>query len=497
MLDARERWTRLESKRSALLERARDCAKLTIPALLPPVGHTDSSPLAQPYQSLGARGVNNLASKLLLAILPPGQSMFRLQPDAKVMASLGAQATEAQQALAQIEQQVTAKVESSAVRPVAFETLTHLVVTGNALFHKGPNGDRMYRLDQYGVSRDPSGNPVEVVIRETVSSAVIKPEVRDACGVVLDEKHTNVDVFTVVEWSGGKVKEWQEINGKLVPGSVGIRPIKRSRWLPLRWRAVPGSDYGRGHVEEYLGDLRSLEGLNMAIVQFAAAASKILFMVRPGSQTNIDEVFNKESGSAIAGLPDDVHVLQLEKFADFQVAKSVLDGIELRLSYAFLLRSGATRDAERVTAEEIRALAQELEDALGGTYTVLASEFQLPYVRLQLQEMQAAGELPTLPEGIVEPVIVTGFQALGRNHAVNRLRAWLADLAGVDPQFETVRKDKVGLRLGTGHGVEDLADLIKTADELAAERQQAQAMALAEKAAGPVMAQAAKAGSQQ
>lgn len=40
MLTAKERWTRLDSKRSASLKRARDVSVLTIPALLPPEGHT-------------------------------------------------------------------------------------------------------------------------------------------------------------------------------------------------------------------------------------------------------------------------------------------------------------------------------------------------------------------------------------------------------------------------------------------------------------------------
>jgi hypothetical protein len=71
MLTAESRWTRLQSKRHAVLERARDCAALTIPALVPPEGHDDNNVLPTPYQSLGARGVNNVASKLLMSLFPP------------------------------------------------------------------------------------------------------------------------------------------------------------------------------------------------------------------------------------------------------------------------------------------------------------------------------------------------------------------------------------------------------------------------------------------
>lgn len=494
MLDAKERWQRLDGKRAVVLERARDCAKLTIPALLPPANADDNTPLPQPYQSLGARGVNNLAAKLLLALLPPGQAMFRLAVDGRVRDQFGDQATEVEQRLARLEQAVTRKIELSGQRPVLFEALTHLVTTGNVLLNIGRAGSRLFRMDQYVISRDPEGNPVEAVVKERVAPSTLPESVRAACNVLPDQKDTPVDVYTVIEWDDSKVREWQEINGILVPGSVGERPKKKSRWIPLRWRAVPGSDYGRGHVEEHLGDLRSLEGLSMAIVQFAAAASKILFGVRPGAVTNIEDIFRTESGGAFTGLPDDVFILQLEKYADFQVAKAVIDDLSLRLSHAFLLRTGTIRDAERVTAEEIRALAQELEDALGGIYTVLADEFQLPFVRLVIADMQQAGELPPLPEGVVEPIIVTGFQALGRNHTVNKLRMWIADLNANAPEARSaIRWNKVAKRLGTGYGVEDLDELIKSDEELAAEQQQQAVAALAEKAAAPVAGAVAKA----
>ena len=38
------------------------------------------------------------------------------------------------------------------------------------------------------------------------------------------------------------------------------------------------------------------------------------------------------------------------------------------------------RDAERVTAEEIRVMAQDLEEALGNYYSIMCKEFQKAYV---------------------------------------------------------------------------------------------------------------------
>ena len=65
------KYAKLETSRKTFLDRARQCAELTIPSLLPKDGHSSASSLPTPWQGVGARGVNNLASKLLLALLPP------------------------------------------------------------------------------------------------------------------------------------------------------------------------------------------------------------------------------------------------------------------------------------------------------------------------------------------------------------------------------------------------------------------------------------------
>src|SRR3546814_2492606 len=111
--------------------------------------------------------------------------------------------------------------------------------------------------------------------------------------------------------------------------------------------------------------------------------------------------------------------LQLDKTMDFSVASQVAERLELRLSHAFMLQSGTVRNAERVTAEEIRAMAQELENVLGGVYTVLSAEFPLPLIRRILYVLIRQGEAPELPKSVV-PTVVTGFEAMGRNHRARK-----------------------------------------------------------------------------
>ena len=74
-------YNKLELNREVYLERARDCAKLTIPTLFPDKSNNEATEYRQPYQSVGARGVMNLASKLMLALFPPHAPFFRLSVD--------------------------------------------------------------------------------------------------------------------------------------------------------------------------------------------------------------------------------------------------------------------------------------------------------------------------------------------------------------------------------------------------------------------------------
>lgn len=263
----------------------------------------------------------------------------------------------------------------------------------------------------------------------------------------------------------------------LVPNSEGTYKKELLPWRALRMVHLDGEDYGRSYVEEYLGDLKSLEGLMESIVSAAAASSKLVFLVRPNASVKRRDLTNAKNGAVIVGSPDDVKVLQTEKSSDLRVVLETVKRIEDRLAFAFLLNTSIQRDAERVTAEEIRFMAQELESALGGVYSILSQEMQLPIVHILMDRMSSSKKIPKLPKGSVTPVIVTGVEALGRGNDLNKLRGYVQDLmqlAQVNPQaIQMINFNDLVARLATGHGI-DTIGLIKTEEQLQAEMQQQQ-----------------------
>ena len=78
---AKERYSRLASKRSQFLDTAIECSELTLPYLVQrdTANRRGFQNLTQPWQSVGAKSVVTLAAKLMLAILPPQTSFFKLQ----------------------------------------------------------------------------------------------------------------------------------------------------------------------------------------------------------------------------------------------------------------------------------------------------------------------------------------------------------------------------------------------------------------------------------
>lgn len=489
-ITAKQRYSALETDRQPFLDRARQCAALTIPAVMPPAGFGPSSQLPTPYQSLGARGVRTLASKLLLSLFP-SVPFFNYRIDDLELEKLGQKRGEIEEGLSRRERAVVLELDTSAFRPVAFTALTHLVITGNILVYVPTNPDQraqVYRLDQYVVRRDHAGNLLEIVLQEKIDFMSLPEEVR--AQLASQDQYKGVDpnsltehpveLYTHIYFDGSMWKVYQEADSLRIPGTEGSYKKDELPYFALRLVVQPGEDYGRSYVEEYLGDLDSLEALSETLVEGSAASARIIFMVHPGGTTSLAVVAKAKNGDVVSGNAEDVSTLQVQKQADLSVAKDQALEIANRLSYAFLLHAAVQRKGERVTAEEIRYMASELDDALGGIYTLLAVEFQLPIVKVFEKRMEKRTGAPKLPENTVRPVIVAGLEAIGRGHDQQNLRAWVTEILqtlGPELAMKFLKPLELMKRSAASYSI-DTNGLIPTEDELQQQMQREQMMAM-------------------
>ena len=491
-------YLKCSSERSQYLDRARDASALTIPTLLPEEGKTGAQKLNSPWQSVGARGVNNLASALLLSLLPPNAPFFRLQIDEETERELAAVdpkiKTEVEDSLASIERTVMEEVERTGVRTGLFDAVRHLVVTGNALMYFPDGGNmRVVHLDRYVVKRDPLGNTRTVVLKESLSPSMLPEVIRpDGKG---DAYEDYIDLYTgMFTNDDGTVEVYQEIDGNEVPESRRTLKAGDAPFIALRMSRVDGENYGRGYVEQYIGDLQSLEGLTQAIVEGSAAAAKILFLVNPNGTTRARTLSESPNGAIREGSANDVSVLQSQKASDFSVALNTINSIQERLSYAFLLVEGSIRNADRVTAEEIRLVTQAVERQLGGIYSILSRELSLPMVTLVMNKMKTEGSLPSLPDDKIKTVIITGIEALGRGNDLNRLDTYLAGIGqilGPEVLQTYVNVGEYLKRRAMALGI-DTKGLVRSEEELQQMQQQAmmqQQQAMMAQQMGPQMAE--------
>lgn len=502
---AAARYKELQRKREPYERRARECARYTIPSVY--TAQEGERPTAEtkivtPYQGIGAEGCSALASKLLLALLPPNTPPFRLRASDQVQQK-ALQEEEGKTALtlmdkafARVEQTTQDYIEACGDRPAMFEVFLQLLIAGNALVYLQPDAPlRWFKLPYYAVYRKPNGEAQEIIARELVHRDDLPEKAREDLAREEGEAHSRSRRAGDAEWTGEEGREltlytyvrrgrnkwetWQECRGLRLEGTYGTYPLDKCPWLPLRMYRADGEHYGRSYVETYLGELKSLEGLARAILEGAAASAKLLLFCNPNGTVRAKDLESAPNGKVLTGNAADVSTLSLEKHGDFSVALKKGEQIEQRLRKAFLLVDGIRRDAERVTAQEIREVAQELETTMGGVYSILSQDFGYPYSTVKLHQLTRMGRVPRLPDKSVHLSLVAGLEALGRGNDLNKLQSFLAAIQGVPPeaQAQYVNWADYLSRAANACGLNS-DGLIKDEEALAAEQAAAQEEAM-------------------
>ena len=488
MTTARERYNQLSTKRSQFLDSAVDCSKLTLPYLITDDNATkiDRRSFTTPWQSVGAKSVVTLAAKLMLALLPPNTTFFKLQVrDDKLGTEFDPQIrSELDLSFSKMERMVMDYIAASNDRVVIHQALKHLIVGGNALVFMGKDGLKNFPLNRYVVNRDGNGNVLEIVTKELINRKVLgfeppgsaKGTNRPNDSYSTGSDDDDVEVYTCVKLDekSGRWVWYQEAYDMIMPGTRSTAPRRASPWLVLRFNTVDGEDYGRGRVEEFIGDLKSLEGLSQSLVEGSAAAAKVVFLVSPSSTTKPKTIADAGNGAIVQGRPEDVAVIQVGKTADFQTAANLAQQIEKRLADAFLVLN--VRHSERTTAEEVRMTQMELEQQLGGLFSLLTIEFLIPYLNRTMLVLNRTNQLPKIPKDLARPTIVAGINALGRGQdreALTQFIGTIAQTLGPEVLMQYINADEAIKRLATAQGI-DVLNLIKSQQQMQQEAQAAQ-----------------------
>lgn len=504
-VNLKQEWNERDAERTSILTRAEEYAEWTLPSLFPRGNvKTDKIEMQNAKDSIGAQGTNHLSNRVVDVMYPaPPRTFFRLevaekmkQQAAMVLASqtgsmdaakkeVGKALTELEEMLGDTEKEAIKYQDTLMFRPMAIMTAKLLITTGNAMPFHPPNGApvQVYSMRDYIVVRDMSGEVILIMTHDMKAFETFHPDVQSQLRAFNPNRtssqqayvdRTDVHIYTkIVLEDDGKFHVYQQADEILLDTPDATFPKKKLPWMPLTWNLVRGESYGRGLVEEYSGAFHALNVLTGALQNIAAVMGDIKIFADPASTVDVHEVNKSAPGSYHSGREGDIFVLSLNKLNDAQFIATMVERYEKMISQAFLLSSQAVRQAERVTAEEIRAQAQELETSHGGIYSRLAAQWQGPTALLLLDAIKFDGS----SIGVL-PRVITGMESLSRLGELDAIRMFFSDLQMLqtmpDPVLASLHIPRLMSVLGTARQV-DYKKFVKTDAELKADQDAAMA----------------------
>lgn len=420
-----DRFRQLDVERTSKLDRAREASALTIPSVLPPENWTEKDPLIQPSSSVPARGVTNLASRMLSALIPLNDLPFfdfKVKTGVEIPAELDA-------FLSTLSSQVYTKIISGNFREITFEALQQLIITGDVIMILEDDFNfRLLRQDHYVMRRNIVGKPVEIIHLEYVPDEANK-DIMDYYDYSAEYGKKGYKTFYVRLTYNEDDDKWyvarEDEDGVIVDeGVYSVLP-----YAALRWTGIVGENYGRSHCEEIFGDIQSLEAYTQAMLEGMAAASAFWIGVNPAGVTNIEDVAGRDNGSYISARREDVFTISPSDTLTPQIQSisAAVDTMRREVSTAFLMTGAAIPSGDRVTATAVRMIGSELETVLGGAFSAIARDMMQPIVSRTVFMMLENGDIdPRLAEGfgdngILDIEILTGLQALSRDSELTKL----------------------------------------------------------------------------
>lgn len=441
-----QRWEQLCGKKRQHVTNSYEYARWTLPYMFPEQ-NSDSVELQLAKDSVGAQAVNHLSNKVVSVLFPPQRMFFRLSVTEEMRATVSQamqangmdveQAKEAvAMALVKLEEQLLSEekkvqelMDMVTYRPSAVNAAKLLIITGNALeYHPEGAPVMIYNLHNYCVQRDLSGQVVEIMTKECKAFETFSPAVQEQINAGKVRRRAegmdDVNIYTrIVLKDDGKFHVSQSADTVELDTTGATYTRDSLPWIPLTWDLVNGEDYGRGLVGQYAGAFHAVNVLSGSLLNIAAIMGDIKFLVHPQSLIDVPALNAAEPGTYHPGKEGDVTAIQIDKQADAQFISQMIDRYERQISQAFLLNSQLTRQAERVTAEEIRMQANELETSNGGIYSRLAGTWQVQLANVLLKQTGFEG----LDYGIV-PRIITGMDSLSRQGELDNLQQLFAYL---------------------------------------------------------------------
>lgn len=421
-------------KDTAVLTSSEQFARWTNAGVFPNTSAQDTGnrqALHRDYQSKGAMLVNNLASKVTQALFPQNNAFFEIGQTPEMLEiaqQMGADAKAAASKFAGIEVRASARVFLNAGYSALSHAMKLLIITGNALVYRDPVNKQFhtYSVRDYVVKRDGSGKVLCIILKERIALQDLPEDFRLSRLQHRTDQFEDVTLYTkITRKNVGRVvyEITQEVEEHAI-GTPSTYPEYLCPYIPLTWNLVTGENYGRGHVEDFAGDFARLSELSESSLLYEVEMMRLINIIDPGAGIDLDDFMDADCGKAVAGKTNAAgNGVVAHEGGNAQKLAAVQNDIAnlvQQLSIAFMY-TGNTRDAERVTAEEIRANVSEANQTLGGVYANLSEVLHLQLAHI-LSVEEEPGLLQLLMVQGIKLDVSVGLASLNRQANVERLQ---------------------------------------------------------------------------
>lgn len=487
-----------------LILKYQEYAKWTVPGVFP----KDSDPglgrnqqIEQDFQSLGALLINNLSAKLCNVLFPQNMNFFKVEATDQLIKALGSKSAQEdiKKTLLALENKANKQAMTNGGYAALNDLIQLLLITGNALCIRKNNRIIVRSLRDYAYLRDNSGYILDLILKETMLFDSLVPELRAALSASGKQYQwdSEVKLYTRVKTSVTEMGRMVTISAQadgLEIGEPATYPEMLSPFIPVALRYRWGDNYGRGMVEDYAGAFAKLSALSEALTFYELEACKVINLVKPGATVDLQSLENAKHGDYVYGDPNSIS--KLETGTGNKIAEMLADieSVFGQLAKAFLYE-GNVRQAERVTAEEIKMTAEEADRTQGGLYSSISTSIHIPLAHVLSYEVDPE-ILLALHADQVEFSISTGLAAIGRAQEVSALLQATQEIGMVVPILTQISqrwdKERIAESIMYARGLDPKEysftekELEQLQEQLSQQQQDLQGMAAATEQLGTV-----------
>lgn len=481
---------------SSVLRKAERFARFTLPSLMAKRVQGTAQVFEGDFQSVGALLVNNLTAKLGTALFPAGRPFFKVTLSEELLRQAGTDVASIRTGAAELERLSTVQLFKNASLAKLHRAISLAIVTGNFLLYRDQVKQRflVWNLNSYTVKRNAYGDVDEIILKQDMKFKDLEPKLQQEYLAKHFQKKPddNVEYYTeiVYDRTGDVPIAFiaQSVDDVSV-GDVAEYPEHICPYVAVAWNLAQGEHYGRGYVEDYSSDFHYLSVLSEELALYEIESLSMLNLVDEAAGGVIDDYSEATTGQFVPGKVGSITTYDRGDYNKIGTISARLEEVKQRLSRAFMY-TGHQRDAERVTAEEVRTLAQEAENLLGGAYSVLAEGLQAPLAYLCMYEVAQESDIAALTYGVLSrnyhPEILTGIPALTQAAETQNLIRATQELVQIIPALmeftNRFDNDKI-IEMVFANNAIPIESISKTPEQLEQEAEAEQQQAEAETAA--------------